>query len=163
MGHVHKVICRCTETWSWALARLLEGIGGLSWQPCKLQTTNLVGNRNLNQVCRRGRERVPGHRKLIEESTGTNSRRISAISWLQLLGPFAGHGELIGQLYTAANMGSHTNVQCPIWKLWRDLRDWCSVYRGSSKRGRKMYYGEYLPNAQGEDVVAGVRSPNKLA
>ena len=25
--------------------------------------------------------------------------------------------------------------------------------------GERKYYGEYLPNAQGEDVVAGIRTP----
>ena len=28
--------------------------------------------------------------------------------------------------------------------------------------GRKQLYGEYLPNAQGEDVVAGIRTPEKI-
>ena len=28
--------------------------------------------------------------------------------------------------------------------------------------GENKYYGEYLINAQGEDVVAGIRTPNKL-
>ncbi|MGC8825485.1 MAG: pyruvate, phosphate dikinase [Anaerolineae bacterium] len=29
--------------------------------------------------------------------------------------------------------------------------------------GEKVLYGEYLPNAQGEDVVAGIRTPKKIA
>ena len=29
--------------------------------------------------------------------------------------------------------------------------------------GQKVFYGEYLMNAQGEDVVAGIRTPQKLA
>src|SRR5207245_10570882 len=29
--------------------------------------------------------------------------------------------------------------------------------------GAKELYGEYLPNAQGEDVVAGIRTPLKIA
>src|SRR5256885_13237508 len=29
--------------------------------------------------------------------------------------------------------------------------------------GAKELYGEYLPNAQGEDVVAGIRTPMKVA
>jgi len=29
--------------------------------------------------------------------------------------------------------------------------------------GEKVFYGEYLINAQGEDVVAGIRTPNKIA
>ena len=28
--------------------------------------------------------------------------------------------------------------------------------------GEKLLYGEYLVNAQGEDVVAGIRTPNKI-
>ena len=29
--------------------------------------------------------------------------------------------------------------------------------------GEKRFYGEFLPNAQGEDVVAGIRTPRPLA
>src|SRR5207237_9132731 len=29
--------------------------------------------------------------------------------------------------------------------------------------GEKVLYGEYLTNAQGEDVVAGIRTPSKIA
>ncbi len=29
--------------------------------------------------------------------------------------------------------------------------------------GEKVFYGEYLINAQGEDVVAGVRTPHPIA
>ena len=29
--------------------------------------------------------------------------------------------------------------------------------------GEKVFYGEYLINAQGEDVVAGIRTPKKIA
>ena len=29
--------------------------------------------------------------------------------------------------------------------------------------GEKIFYGEYLINAQGEDVVAGIRTPNPIA
>src|SRR2546430_11730653 len=29
--------------------------------------------------------------------------------------------------------------------------------------GEKELFGEYLPNAQGEDVVAGIRTPKKIA
>lgn len=29
--------------------------------------------------------------------------------------------------------------------------------------GENIYYGEWLPNAQGEDVVAGIRTPNPMA
>ena len=28
--------------------------------------------------------------------------------------------------------------------------------------GENKFYGEWLPNAQGEDVVAGIRTPNPL-
>ena len=31
------------------------------------------------------------------------------------------------------------------------------------RTGEKALYGEYLPNAQGEDVVAGIRTPKKIA
>ena len=31
------------------------------------------------------------------------------------------------------------------------------------QRGKKFFFGEYLLNAQGEDVVSGIRTPEPLA
>ena len=42
----------------------------------------------------------------------------------------------------------------------RRPRAWPS--RATRRRARRSFYGEFLPNAQGEDVVAGIRTPRPL-
>ncbi len=37
------------------------------------------------------------------------------------------------------------------------------VFTRNPNSGAKEFYGEYLPNAQGEDVVAGIRTPHPIA
>ena len=37
------------------------------------------------------------------------------------------------------------------------------AFTRSPTTGEKVYYGEYLTNAQGEDVVAGIRTPEPIA
>src|SRR5439155_618078 len=37
------------------------------------------------------------------------------------------------------------------------------AYTRDPATGEKVFYGEYLINAQGEDVVAGIRTPKKIA
>ena len=39
--------------------------------------------------------------------------------------------------------------------------NWCCLYKNPSD-GTKEVYGEYLINAQGEDVVAGTRTPHYI-
>ena len=36
------------------------------------------------------------------------------------------------------------------------------LFSRSPATGQKMLYGEFLPNAQGEDVVAGIRTPHRI-
>ena len=44
--------------------------------------------------------------------------------------------------------------------LW--IHGWCSNDRRDPSTGENYFYGEYLINAQGEDVVAGIRPPQSL-
>ena len=37
------------------------------------------------------------------------------------------------------------------------------VFREILRPAKTYFYGEYLMNAQGEDVVAGIRTPEKLS
>jgi len=41
----------------------------------------------------------------------------------------------------------------------KHLRHWSCFYKNPST-GEKKFFGEYLINAQGEDVVAGIRTPD---
>ncbi len=60
------------------------------------------------------------------------------------------------------NFGTAVNVQSMVFgnKGW-DSGTGVAFTRDPST-GEKIKFGEYLPNAQGEDVVAGIRTPKKL-
>lgn len=53
---------------------------------------------------------------------------------------------------------------CRRWcsAIWAILRPFRRRLYPRSGDGQKAYYGEWLVNAQGEDVVAGIRTPQYL-
>ncbi len=61
------------------------------------------------------------------------------------------------------NLGTAVNVQMMVFgNLGEDSGTGVAFTRDVST-GEKVLYGEYLQNAQGEDVVAGIRTPKKIA
>jgi pyruvate,orthophosphate dikinase len=61
------------------------------------------------------------------------------------------------------NWGTAVNVQAMVFG---NLGDDCGTgvaFSRSPATGQKGIYGEFLPNAQGEDVVAGIRTPQPIA
>ncbi len=59
----------------------------------------------------------------------------------------------------ADDLGTAVNVQAMVFgNLGEDCGTGVGFTRNPST-GEKHFYGEYLPNAQGEDVVAGIRTP----
>ncbi|MBI2166208.1 MAG: pyruvate, phosphate dikinase [Chloroflexi bacterium] len=61
------------------------------------------------------------------------------------------------------NLGTAINVQIMVFgNLGEDSGTGVAFTRDPST-GEKVLYGEYLINAQGEDVVAGIRTPKKLS
>ncbi len=62
-----------------------------------------------------------------------------------------------------SNLGTAVNVQTMVFgNLGNDSGTGVGFTRNPST-GEKEFYGEYLLNAQGEDVVAGVRTPQPIA
>ena len=58
--------------------------------------------------------------------------------------------------------GTAVNVQSMVFG---NMGDDCATgvaFTRDPATGENVFYGEYLVNAQGEDVVAGVRTPNKV-
>ena len=45
----------------------------------------------------------------------------------------------------------------------RRRRRTCLLYTSNPANGQKEFYGDYLVNAQGEDVVAGIRNTSPIA
>jgi len=63
----------------------------------------------------------------------------------------------------ADDLGTAVNVQCMVFG---NLGDDCATgvaFTRNPATGRNEFYGEYLPNAQGEDVVAGIRTPMPIS
>ncbi len=57
------------------------------------------------------------------------------------------------------NLGTAVNVQSMVFGNLGDDSATGVGFTRDPATGEKVFYGEYLPNAQGEDVVAGVRTP----
>ncbi len=61
------------------------------------------------------------------------------------------------------DLGTAVNVQCMVFG---NLGDDCATgvaFTRNPATGEDVFYGEYLPNAQGEDVVAGIRTPRPIS
>jgi pyruvate,orthophosphate dikinase len=60
-------------------------------------------------------------------------------------------------------LGTAVNVQSMVFGNMGDDSGTGVAFTRDPNTGAKELYGEYLVNAQGEDVVAGVRTPSKIA
>jgi pyruvate,orthophosphate dikinase len=96
--------------------------------------------------------------------------------------PEDAHEQMLGAI--AAVFGSWNNERAVVYRRqygyphdWGTAANICSMVFGNMgddcatgvaftrdpATGDKVFYGEYLINAQGEDVVAGIRTPKKIA
>jgi len=60
-------------------------------------------------------------------------------------------------------LGTAVNVQAMVFGNMGDTSATGVGFTRDPSTGAKVFYGEYLTNAQGEDVVAGVRTPHPIA
>lgn len=58
--------------------------------------------------------------------------------------------------------GTATNVQAMVFGNMGDSSATGVAFTRNPATGENKFYGEWLPNAQGEDVVAGLRTPNPI-
>ncbi|MDY6971429.1 MAG: pyruvate, phosphate dikinase [Thermodesulfobacteriota bacterium] len=58
--------------------------------------------------------------------------------------------------------GTATNVQAMVFGNMGDTSATGVAFTRNPATGENKFYGEWLPNAQGEDVVAGLRTPNPI-
>ncbi|HEY9786932.1 MAG TPA: pyruvate, phosphate dikinase [Candidatus Obscuribacterales bacterium] len=61
------------------------------------------------------------------------------------------------------NLGTAVNIQAMVFGNLNDKSATGVCFTRNPSTGEKVLYGEYLVNAQGEDVVAGTRTPKKIA
>ena len=62
----------------------------------------------------------------------------------------------------AHNLGTAVNVQSMVFGNMGDSSATGVGFTRNPSNGKKEFYGEFLQNAQGEDVVAGIRTPNPI-
>ena len=62
-----------------------------------------------------------------------------------------------------ADWGTAVNVQTMVFGNKGDSSATGVAFTRDPANGENVFYGEYLINAQGEDVVAGVRTPHKIS
>jgi pyruvate,orthophosphate dikinase len=62
-----------------------------------------------------------------------------------------------------SDWGTAVNVQAMVFGNTGDLSGSGVAFTRDPATGEKVFYGEFLINAQGEDVVAGVRTPEPVA
>lgn len=61
------------------------------------------------------------------------------------------------------DMGTAVNVQCMVFGNKGDTSATGVAFTRNAADGAKEFYGDYLVNAQGEDVVAGIRNTSPIA
>lgn len=59
-------------------------------------------------------------------------------------------------------LGTAVNVQAMVFGNMGDTSGTGVAFTRNPSTGEREFYGEYLTNAQGEDVVAGIRTPEKI-
>ncbi|MCL7412123.1 MAG: pyruvate, phosphate dikinase [ANME-2 cluster archaeon] len=60
------------------------------------------------------------------------------------------------------NWGTAVNVQCMVYGNMGENSGTGVAFTRNPSTGERKFYGEYLMNAQGEDVVAGIRTPHSI-
>jgi pyruvate,orthophosphate dikinase len=60
------------------------------------------------------------------------------------------------------DLGTAVNVQCMVFGNMGDTSATGVGFTRNPSTGAKEFYGEFLQNAQGEDVVAGIRTPHPI-
>src|SRR5205823_10691763 len=61
------------------------------------------------------------------------------------------------------DLGTAVNVQCMVFGNLGETSGTGVGFTRNPSTGAKEFYGEFLENAQGEDVVAGIRTPRPIA
>jgi pyruvate,orthophosphate dikinase len=75
--------------------------------------------------------------------------------------PRAGHYRKMNKI--ADDLGTAVNVQAMVFGNMGDTSATGVGFTRNPATGDKEFYGEFLINAQGEDVVAGIRTPKPIA
>ncbi|MGD0666573.1 MAG: pyruvate, phosphate dikinase [Bryobacteraceae bacterium] len=112
---------------------------------------------------------IDGYKKLVLKKTGkpfpqdaleqlTGARNAVFRSWFN---DRAKHYRKMNQI--PDNLGTAVNVQAMVFGNLGETSATGVGFTRNPATGEKVFYGEFLENAQGEDVVSGVRTPHPIA
>ena len=112
---------------------------------------------------------IAGYKKLVEKKTGkpfpqdamaqlTGARDAVFGSWFN---DRAKHYRKMNQI--SEDLGTAVNVQAMVFGNMGETSATGVGFTRNPATGEKAFYGEFLENAQGEDVVAGIRTPHPIS
>jgi len=113
---------------------------------------------------------IADYKKIIKKITGkefetnTNEQLKNAVtavlkSWMS---PRAIHYRKINHISDSDLLGTAVNIQAMVFGNKGSSSATGVVFTRSPSDGERKIFGEFLVNAQGEDVVAGIRTPNPI-
>jgi pyruvate,orthophosphate dikinase len=112
---------------------------------------------------------IAGYKKLVQAKTGkpfpqdamkqlTGARDAVFGSWFN---DRAKHYRKMNQI--SEDLGTAVNVQAMVFGNMGETSATGVGFTRNPATGEKAFYGEFLENAQGEDVVAGIRTPHPIS
>jgi len=112
---------------------------------------------------------VAGYKKLVKEKTGEEFPQAPiAQLWKSINAVFGSWNNPRANKYRELNnitnlKGTAVNVQAMVYGNLGESSGTGVAFSRNPSTGENKYYGEYLMNAQGEDVVAGIRTPQPVS
>ena len=113
-------------------------------------------------------EVVSGYKNLYKEKTGENFPQAPRVQlWKSIDAVFGSWNNARAIKYREINdikglIGTAVNVQTMVYGNYGEGSGTGVCFSRDPSTGEKYFFGEYLMNAQGEDVVAGIRTPESL-
>ena len=113
-------------------------------------------------------EVVSGYKNLYKEKTGENFPQAPRVQlWKSIDAVFGSWNNARAIKYREINdikglLGTAVNVQTMVYGNYGEGSGTGVCFSRDPSTGKKYFFGEYLMNAQGEDVVAGIRTPESL-
>ena len=113
-------------------------------------------------------EVVSGYKNLYKEKTGGNFPQDPRVQlWKSIDAVFGSWNNARAIKYREINdikglLGTAVNVQTMVYGNYGEGSGTGVCFSRDPSTGKKYFFGEYLMNAQGEDVVAGIRTPESL-
>jgi len=115
------------------------------------------------------KEVVAQYKKLVKEETGEDFPQDPKTQlWKSIDAVFGSWNNPRAIKYRKLNniadlMGTAVNVQSMVFGNLGETSGTGVAFSRDPSNGENKYYGEYLMNAQGEDVVAGIRTPQPVS